>query len=96
MKTAQIRKTFLSWFEERGHKLVPSASLVPHQDPTLFFVNAGMVQFKNLFVGLEDRGYKRATSAQRCLRVSGKHNDLEEVGRRLATTPSLRCSRQLR
>jgi alanyl-tRNA synthetase len=80
MKSAEIRKTFLSYFAERGHTVVPSASLVPAGDPTLMFVNAGMVPFKDVFLGKEKRSYKRATSCQKCLRVSGKHNDLEEVG----------------
>jgi alanyl-tRNA synthetase len=80
MKSAELRKTFLSYFQERGHTVVPSASLVPAGDPTLLFVNAGMVPFKDVFLGKEKRSYKRATSCQKCLRVSGKHNDLEEVG----------------
>ncbi len=81
MKSADIRKQFLSYFEGHGHTVVPSASLVPHDDPTLFFVNAGMVPFKDTFTGKEQRPYSRAASAQKCLRVSGKHNDLENVGR---------------
>ncbi|MEX2159230.1 MAG: alanine--tRNA ligase [Dehalococcoidia bacterium] len=80
MKSAEIRKKFLSYFEERGHTVVPSSSLIPAGDPTLMFVNAGMVPFKDLFLGKEQRSYTRAASCQRCLRVSGKHNDLEEVG----------------
>lgn len=80
MKTsAEIREQFLKYFEERGHTRVRSSSLVP-DDPTLLFTNAGMVQFKDSFLGLEDRGYTRATTAQKCMRVSGKHNDLENVG----------------
>jgi len=79
-----IRQTFLNFFEERGHTIVPSSSLIPHNDPTLFFVNAGMVPFKDVFTGAESRAYTRATSVQKCLRVSGKHNDLDNVGR----TPS--------
>jgi alanyl-tRNA synthetase len=78
---SQIREMFLKYFEERGHQRVPSSSLIPHNDPTLFFTNAGMVQFKDLFLGKEKRGYVRAVSTQKCLRVSGKHNDLENVGR---------------
>jgi len=80
MKTSEIRQTFLSFFEERGHQLVPSSSLVPHNDPTLLFTNAGMVQFKDVFTGQESRDYRRATSSQRCVRAGGKHNDLENVG----------------
>lgn len=79
MKSAKIRKEFLSFFEGKGHTAVPSASLVP-DDPTLLFTNAGMVQFKNVFLGNEKRSYQRATTAQKCMRVSGKHNDLENVG----------------
>ncbi len=81
MTGSQIREMFLKYFEERGHQRVPSSSLIPHNDPTLFFTNAGMVQFKDLFLGKEKRGYVRAASTQKCLRVSGKHNDLENVGR---------------
>ncbi|OGO50522.1 MAG: alanine--tRNA ligase [Chloroflexi bacterium RBG_16_68_14] len=80
MESAQIRQKFLSYFEERGHAIVPSSSLVPAQDPTLLFTNAGMVPFKDAFLGIERRPYTRAASVQKCLRVSGKHNDLEEVG----------------
>ncbi len=76
----EIRQTFLRFFEERGHTVVPSSSLVPGNDPTLLFTNAGMVQFKDVFLGLETRPYTRATSCQRCVRAGGKHNDLEEVG----------------
>lgn len=75
-----IRDTFLRFFEERGHKVVPSYSLIPPKDPTLLFVNAGMVQFKDVFTGKREVGFKRACSSQKCLRVSGKHNDLEQVG----------------
>lgn len=77
----EIRENFLSFFEENSHRRVASASLLPDSDPTLMFVNAGMVPFKRLFLGEESRGYLRATSAQKCMRVSGKHNDLENVGR---------------
>ncbi|WP_111496633.1 alanine--tRNA ligase [Marinobacter bohaiensis] len=80
MKTAVLRKTFLEYFQQRGHEIVPSSSLVPHDDPTLLFTNAGMNQFKDVFLGREDRGYTRATSSQRCVRAGGKHNDLENVG----------------
>ena len=80
MSSAQIRRAFLDYFAQQGHTIVPSSSLVPARDPTLLFTNAGMVQFKDLFLGLEQREYTRATSAQKCMRVSGKHNDLENVG----------------
>ncbi|WP_299699695.1 alanine--tRNA ligase [uncultured Tateyamaria sp.] len=75
-----IRSTFLNYFEKQGHAVVPSSPLVPRNDPTLMFVNSGMVQFKNLFTGLEKRDYTRATSAQKCVRAGGKHNDLDNVG----------------
>ena len=78
---AEIRNLFLDYFEGKGHTLVKSSPLVPANDPTLLFVNAGMVQFKDTFTGNEKRAYSRATSSQKCLRVSGKHNDLETVGR---------------
>jgi len=78
---AEIRELFLRYFEEQGHQRVRSSSLVPRNDPTLFFTNAGMVQFKDLFLGNEERSYSRAASTQKCMRVSGKHNDLENVGR---------------
>jgi alanyl-tRNA synthetase len=76
----EVRKTFLKFFEQRGHRVVRSSSLVPHNDPTLLFTNAGMNQFKDVFLGLEQRDYKRATSCQKCVRAGGKHNDLENVG----------------
>jgi len=76
----QVREKFLSFFEGKGHQRVKSAPLVPHNDPSLLFVNAGMVQFKNCFLGREKRSYKRATSCQKCVRAGGKHNDLEQVG----------------
>ena len=78
--TNEIRKTFLEFFQKRGHELVPSSSLVPRNDPTLMFTNAGMVQFKNVFTGQEKRPYVRATTAQKCVRAGGKHNDLDNVG----------------
>lgn len=80
MKTSEIRQKFLSFFESRGHQVVPSSSLIPANDPTLLFTNAGMVQFKDVFTGKEARPYKRAVSSQRCVRAGGKHNDLENVG----------------
>jgi len=78
--TTEIRTTFLDYFRDKRHEIVPSSSLVPANDPTLLFTNAGMVQFKDVFLGLDDRPYKRAASAQRCVRAGGKHNDLENVG----------------
>ncbi|SHG83830.1 alanine--tRNA ligase [Pollutimonas bauzanensis] len=80
MKTSEIRQKFLSFFESKGHQIVPSSSLVPGNDPTLLFTNAGMVQFKDVFTGKDTRSYRRATSSQRCVRAGGKHNDLENVG----------------
>ncbi len=80
MKTADVRSAFLSYFADREHKVVPSSSLVPLNDPTLLFTNAGMNQFKDPLLGREDPGYRRAASAQRCVRAGGKHNDLENVG----------------
>src|SRR5436309_4582628 len=78
---AWIREEFLRFFGERGHQRVPSSSLIPAQDPTLLFTNAGMNQFKDVFLGRETRPYRRAATSQKCMRVSGKHNDLEQVGR---------------
>jgi alanyl-tRNA synthetase len=78
--TKELRKSFLEYFQERGHTVVPSSPLVPANDPTLLFTNAGMVQFKDVFLGRENRGYARAASCQRCVRAGGKHNDLENVG----------------
>jgi len=78
--TNDIRRGFLEFFEANGHARVPSAPLVPHNDPTLMFVNAGMVPFKNVFTGLESRAYSQATSSQKCVRAGGKHNDLDNVG----------------
>jgi alanyl-tRNA synthetase len=84
MRSRDIRSSFLDFFRSKGHTLVPSSSLVPHEDPTLLFTNAGMNQFKDVFLGKESRHYVRAASSQKCMRVSGKHNDLDNVG------PSLR------
>src|SRR5512136_3479117 len=81
LTSAEIRQQFLDFFAEMGHAIVPSASLVPADDPTLLFTNAGMNQFKDVFLGVGARSYKRAVNTQKCIRVSGKHNDLEEVGR---------------
>jgi alanyl-tRNA synthetase len=80
MTTAEIRNAFLNYFASKQHQIVPSSSLVPGNDPTLLFTNAGMVQFKDVFLGAERRPYNRATSSQRCVRAGGKHNDLENVG----------------
>jgi len=80
MKTSEIRREFLTYFEQKGHTWAPSSSLVPNNDPTLLFTNAGMVQFKDVFLGNDDRGYSRATTSQRCVRAGGKHNDLDNVG----------------
>src|SRR5919202_3630485 len=80
MKSSHIRSEFLRFFETNGHTIVPSSPLVPGNDPTLLFTNAGMVQFKDVFLGQEKRPYVRATTSQRCMRAGGKHNDLENVG----------------
>ena len=84
MTSNEIRASFLEYFEKNGHRIVPSSPLVPGDDPTLLFTNAGMNQFKDVFLGREKRDYTRATTSQKCMRVSGKHNDLDNVG------PSLR------
>lgn len=76
----EIRSAYLNYFAKNGHEIVPSSPLVPRNDPTLMFTNAGMVQFKNVFTGLEKRPYVRATSSQKCVRAGGKHNDLDNVG----------------
>src|SRR3954462_10775142 len=80
MSEADVRRAFLEFFRERGHTVVPSSSLVPQNDPTLLFTNAGMVQFKDCFLGKDKRSYTRATTSQKCVRAGGKHNDLENVG----------------
>lgn len=80
LSSNDIRSQFLDFFQEQGHEIVPSSSLIPSNDPTLLFTNAGMVQFKEVFLGKEERSYKRAASSQRCVRAGGKHNDLERVG----------------
>src|SRR5215208_6430088 len=84
MTSHELRTSFLQFFERHGHRIVASSPLVPHEDPTLLITNAGMNQFKDLFLGHEHRDYTRATTSQKCMRVSGKHNDLDNVG------PSLR------
>src|ERR671939_650279 len=76
----EVRSAFLDFFAKNGHEVVPSSPLVPRNDPTLMFTNAGMVQFKNVFTGQERRPYSRATTAQKCVRAGGKHNDLDNVG----------------
>jgi alanyl-tRNA synthetase len=81
MTSKEIRNTFLKYFEDRGHRIVPSAPVIPYDDPTLLFTNAGMNQFKDVFLGTGKRDYVRSADSQKCIRVSGKHNDLEEVGR---------------
>ena len=78
--TNEIRKVFLDFFERNQHQVIESSSLVPRNDPTLLFTNAGMVQFKNVFTGIETREYNRAVTSQKCVRAGGKHNDLENVG----------------
>ncbi|MCK4738617.1 MAG: hypothetical protein KAT46_01590, partial [Deltaproteobacteria bacterium] len=77
MNSTEIREKFIAFFKERGHTVVESSSLMPEADPTLLFTNAGMVQFKKVFLGEEKRDYNRAVSCQKCLRAGGKHNDLE-------------------
>ena len=81
MKSKEVRQTFLDFFADKGHRVVPSSSLIPYGDPTLLFTNAGMNQFKNVFLGLEKREYTRAVTCQKCVRAGGKHNDLENVGK---------------
>src|SRR2546428_6258755 len=80
MLSHEIRKKFINYFKERKHAVVPSSATVPHDDPTLLFINAGMNQFKDVFLGKSARDYTRAATSQKCIRVGGKHNDLENVG----------------
>src|SRR5512134_2557941 len=80
MKSSEIRQKFLDYFASKGHEVVASSSLVPHEDPTLLFTNAGMNQFKDVFLGFDKRPYTRAATSQKCIRAGGKHNDLENVG----------------
>src|SRR5580693_1087809 len=80
MNSNEIRRRFLKFFEDRGHTVVKSSSLIPAEDPTLLFANAGMNQFKDVFLGREQRSYTRAASSQKCVRAGGKHNDLDNVG----------------
>ena len=81
MRAQDIREVFLDFFANKRHKILSSSSLLPKDDPSILFTNAGMNQFKNIFLGLEQRSYKRAATVQKCMRVSGKHNDLEQVGK---------------
>ncbi len=80
MLSQEIRRNFLKYFKDHGHAIVPSSSVVPHDDPTLLFTNAGMNQFKDVFLGKSKRDYTRAATSQKCIRVGGKHNDLDNVG----------------
>src|SRR5262245_25699304 len=80
MLTQQLRRQFLEYFKKQGHAQIASSSVVPHEDPTLLFTNAGMNQFKELFLGVAERDYKQAVTCQKCIRAGGKHNDLENVG----------------
>ena len=91
MQTQNIRRKFIEYFKNQGHTVVPSASVVPHDDPTLLFNNAGMNQFKDVFLGKSSRDYNRAVSSQKCLRVGGKHNDLENVGHTKRHCTFLKC-----
>ncbi|NGX48237.1 MAG: Alanine--tRNA ligase, partial [Chlamydiae bacterium] len=80
MLSQEIRRNFIQYFKKKDHTIVPSSSVVPHDDPTILFINAGMNQFKDVFLGQSKRDYVRATSSQKCIRVGGKHNDLDNVG----------------
>src|SRR5580658_10425398 len=80
MISQDIRRKFLNYFKGKGHAIVPSSSVIPHDDPTLLFINAGMNQFKDVFLGKSQREYTQAATAQKCIRVGGKHNDLDNVG----------------
>ena len=81
MKLAEIRKKFLNYFESKNHEIINSSDLVPKGDDSILFTNAGMVQFKDVFLGTDKKSYKRASTSQRCIRAGGKHNDLEDVGK---------------
>ena len=91
----EIRRTFLDFFGRHDHAIVESSPLVPRNDPTLMFTNAGMVQFKNVFTGIEHRAYSRAVTSQKCVRAGGKHNDLENVGYTARHHTFFRDARQL-
>ncbi|HRD55569.1 MAG TPA: alanine--tRNA ligase-related protein, partial [Parachlamydiaceae bacterium] len=80
MKSEEIRRQFLQFFKQAGHTILPSSAVIPHDDPTILFTNAGMNQFKDVFLGETKRDYTRAATSQKCVRVGGKHNDLENVG----------------
>src|SRR3984957_20497421 len=80
MQTEEIRRRFLQYFKDKQHSIIPSSSVVPYDDPTLMFTNAGMNQFKDVFLGKSIRDYKRAVTSQKCIRAGGKHNDLDNVG----------------
>jgi alanyl-tRNA synthetase len=92
MKSHEVRESFLKYFEKQGHRRVDSSRLIPEGDPTLLFTNAGMNQFKNCFLGLEQRDYKRAASSQKCVRAGGKHNDWKMSATPPDTTLFLKCS----
>ena len=92
MTAKEIRESFKNFFESKGHQIVPSAPMVIKDDPTLMFTNAGMNQFKDIILGNAPAKYKRVADSQKCLRVSGKHNDLEEVGHDTYHTPCSKCS----
>ena len=89
--TEEIRSLFLNFFKAKGHTVVASSSLIPHGDATLLFTNAGMNQFKDVFLGIDNKKYKTATSSQKCVRAGGKHNDLENVGYTARHIPFLKC-----
>jgi len=91
MLTSELRAKFLEYFSKNSHEVVDSSPLIPANDETLLFTNAGMVQFKDVFLGSDKRPYKRATTTQRCIRAGGKHNDLENVGYTLSTILFLKC-----
>ena len=91
----EVRSSFLDYFGKNGHEIVASSPLVPRNDPTLLFTNAGMVQFKNVFTGSESRPYSRAVTSQKCVRAGGKHNDLENVGYHRSAPHLLRDAREL-
>ena len=91
MLLKEIRETFISFFGSRGHEVVNSSPLVPDNDPTLMFTNSGMVQFKNVFTGIDNRTYNKAVTSQKCVRAGGKHNDLDNVGYTARHHTFLKC-----